>query len=320
MTDTRDPPPPWRHVKAAACGSAAAASLLAPLDVVRTRAQALAELAAGTKPALGPLAVARDIARREGVLRLWRGVVPSVAAAAPSSVLFMTSYETLKARLQSRGHTPPSAALAAAAAARALTVALTCPLELLRTRIQAQAPAAAGAARLRSYGGLVDALRAALRDGGVRALWTGLAPQLWRDVPYSALFWPLAERLRLLVGAASGRDASGPQINFAVGAMAAVVAAALTHPFDVVKTRMQVQVVDEGGGGRMQSHALVATLARIFKSEGPRALYVGLTARCARIVPSSAIFLATYELSRWTSAQAAPEPHAGKVFSPPPPP
>lgn len=73
----------------------------------------------------------------------------------------------------------------------------------------------------------------------------------------------------------------------AAGGVAGGLAAAITCPFDVVKTRAQLRVGD--------THPVFHTVVRIARSEGPRGLFQGWSARAAKAAPACAIVLSAYE-------------------------
>jgi len=146
-----------------------------------------------------------------------------------------------RARCPGRASPKP---LIAGGGARLLTATIVSPVELMRTRLQSSQA-------LRSEGMIGGAMALVKREGW-GALWKGLPPTLWRDVPFSMLYWTVYELLkaRLLArGVASGfvsRTAEGqpaqlePVHSFACGAASGAFAAFLTTPFDVLKTRHQV--------------------------------------------------------------------------------
>ena len=67
----------------------------------------------------------------------------------------------------------------------------------------------------------------------------------------------------------------------------------VNNPLDVVKTRMQKQVVIPGETPKYRS--LGQSIAAIAKEEGLQALWKGLTPRLMRIMPGQAITFMTYE-------------------------
>ncbi len=93
--------------------------------------------------------------------------------------------------------------LVAGSTARLLATMATAPLELIRTRqasVVATRPARDGSSATRSSSiaipGILDEFRVLVQTRGISSLYAGLAPTLWRDVPFSALYWLFFERFR----------------------------------------------------------------------------------------------------------------------------
>lgn len=76
---------------------------------------------------------------------------------------------------------------------------------------------------------------------------------------------------------------------FLAGALAGATAQIATYPLDLVRTRLAVE------GTR---RSVVKCIVDITNEEGPRALYLGLGATIAGVLPFSSIKLATYDLLR----------------------
>ena len=90
---------------------------------------------------------------------------------------------------------------------------------------------------------------------GYRGFWRGLVPTLYRDVPFSALYWLGFEQGRkalmtYLEQHSHHRSHNERRIiaSFLAGALSGSFAALVTTPFDVVKTRRQM-VVDRASLG-----------------------------------------------------------------------
>ena len=85
--------------------------------------------------------------------------------------------------------------------------------------------------------------------GGVGALWTGYHTILAREIPFSILQYPLYEGLKRLMISRSAKSSSSdektntpPMWQLCLcGSLAGGVAAAMTTPLDVVKTRTMTQ-------------------------------------------------------------------------------
>ncbi|KAF9344427.1 hypothetical protein BGX26_004387, partial [Mortierella sp. AD094] len=82
------------------------------------------------------------------------------------------------------------------------------------------------------------------------------------------------------------------EIAFTSGAASGMFAATVTTPFDVAKTRRQVDLTQP-------SHTKMTSLMKaIVREEGYRGLWRGLTARVAKVAPSCAIMISSYEIGK----------------------
>ena len=78
--------------------------------------------------------------------------------------------------------------------------------------------------------------------------------------------------------------------DLGLGALGGALAAVLTHPIDVAKTRLMTQPA-----GAEKYHGLLPTLAKLVAEEGPGVLFTGIVPRLLYLSPLAAIILATYE-------------------------
>jgi len=125
-----------------------------------------------------------------------------------------------------------------------------------------------------------------VRAEGGRGLVRGLAPTLARDVPFSGLYLALYETLKASNPAwlaAASPAASHLLAGLGAGALASLV----THPADVVKTRMQLAGAVTPG--------VVATVAATYRQAGARGFLVGLGARLVRRTAMAAMAWTVYE-------------------------
>jgi solute carrier family 25 protein 39/40 len=174
---------------------------------------------------------------------------------------------------------------------------------------------------------------------GICSLWRGLTLTLWRDVPFSAIYWwgyeagrnklndirgrAEARKDGLEFRTAAGGDRSRRRSrsrshenhtatlvdSFVAGASSGAVAALVTTPFDVGKTRQQV-TRHAGDTTSKSARTLDAAFIRpedrsmprflwyIFKEQGTSGLFKGWAARCLRVAPACAIMISTYEVGK----------------------
>ncbi|XP_008792579.1 mitochondrial substrate carrier family protein ucpB isoform X4 [Phoenix dactylifera] len=86
-------------------------------------------------------------------------------------------------------------------------------------------------------------------------------------------------------------DVSYALYHFSTSGAAVAVATAVTHPLDVLKVRLQMQLA----GQRGNLVGMGELSAQIIKSEGPRALYLGLGPALTRSVLYGGLRLGLYE-------------------------
>ena len=231
----------------------------------------------------------RQIVRQDGVLGLWRGLMPTLFMAVPATTVYFIGYETMRSHAgwTARPELGYLAPIVCGASARTLAVCVISPLELIRTRLQSSS--------VSSFTFWRD-VHQMVQSKGVKSLWKGLIPTLWRDVPFSAVYWFMYERTKRSVMASSlmsGSQNRNAMASFISGCFSGMIAATLTTPLDVVKTRRQVQGMTLSGGtgpGASSSPVFRCTesstgkiLASLWKEAGLKGLFKGKCMRCHNI-------------------------------------
>ena len=182
----------------------------------------------------------------------------------------------------------PSAStpLLAGITARTFISTVASPLELIRTNLQSTPSSASNPNTLRS---VISSIVTLVQKQGPASLWKGVGATLWRDVPFSGLYWANYEGLKSWFNR-NGRE--GPSVAFVSGAMSGIVAALFTSPFDVLKTRRQALIMST------PSHATttIPLLRHMLRTEGYSALYAGIGPRMAKIAPACGMMIACYEV------------------------
>jgi len=169
----------------------------------------------------GTIATLLSIFRNEGYSGLYAGLRPTLVMSVPNTVLYFTAYDELSMRLR-RYHANNISAhnnntiedtntksthieldddakrqayipLLAGSTSRLLASLSTAPLELIRTR---QASISNGGDKTKIPRGMIDEFKLLIRTNGISSLYVGLAPTLWRDVPFSAIYWLFLERFK----------------------------------------------------------------------------------------------------------------------------
>ncbi|AGO11765.1 AaceriADL009Wp [[Ashbya] aceris (nom. inval.)] len=144
---------------------------------------------------------------------------------------------------------------------------MVCPLDVAKTRLQAQG---AGSGE-RYYRGILGTLRAILRDEGVAGLYKGLAPIVLGYFPTWMLYFSIYERCKQVYPT----FLPGDFVSHAASALTAgAVSTALTNPIWVVKTRLMIQS-DVSQDSTNYRNTLDA-FRKMYQSEGLKVFYSGL--------------------------------------------
>ena len=239
--------------------------LIYPLDTLKTRIQS-------------PLAVHRNLTLRSG---LYQGLGPVILATMPASGAFFTTYEFARTLLPAH---PLSASLASSVA-EVVSCAILTPAEVVKQNAQV---IRGGAATSRWSVSLL----AFRRIRSVRDLWSGYSTLLARNLPYTALQFPVFEALKArLCPRGSSAQQTGLWSGVAAGS-SGCVAAIVTTPVDVVKTRVMLAA---GNGGEKRP---VVVARAILRDEGVRALWKGGALRAVWTMFGSGMYLGVYEASK----------------------
>ena len=306
-----------------------ASTITCPLDVLRTRLQsdfyqthlAASRAARGIQP-LSQLSPARGavlhiaetfqilfaVPRQEGWRALFKGLGPNLVAVVPAQSTKFFTYGNGK-RIISKyfndGRESAWVHLSAAATSGVITGTVTNPIWLVKTRLQLDRSHAerAGSVQTRQYKNALDCIIQTMRNEGIRGLYRGLSAS-YLGITESTLQWVLYEQMKIHLRKRDERiAASGTLITSwdetvtwagklgAAGA-AKFVAAIVTYPHEVVRTRLRQAPLE---GGRLKYTGLVQCFKLVWKEEAMAGLYGGLVPHMMRVVPSAAIMFGVYE-------------------------
>ncbi|KAL8809311.1 MAG: hypothetical protein Q9223_003311 [Gallowayella weberi] len=254
---------------------------LYPIDTLKTRLQS----SAGFYPS-------------GGFRGIYAGVGSAIVGSAPGAALFFVTYEGLKSRLRSTrdgrrgdgmemvrsdGWSEAVDHVLAASAGEVAACAVRVPTEVVKQRAQAaQHPNSMAALRF---------ILAQRGDIGVLGVWRemyrGWGITIIREVPFTAIQFPLWEGMKAWRRRQTGSRQQVSALESGVfGSLAGAIAAGLTTPLDVLKTRMMLA---------KERQSAATSFSQIWKDSGPKAFVAGLGPRIMWISAGGAIFLGTYQ-------------------------
>lgn len=214
---------------------------------------------------------------------------------APGAALFFVTYESVKKQLSYTNNSNNNASSAgahmlAASLGEVAACAVRVPTEVVKQRAQAKQHPSSRAA--------FASILAARKTHGFARMWAelyrGWGVTVMREVPFTVIQFPLWEKMK--GWALERRRATTPAagdvtaVESAVfGSLSGGVAAALTTPLDVLKTRLMLATTKESA---------VGVTGRIWREEGAGAFFSGLGPRTMWISIGGAVFLGSYQ---WAS-------------------
>jgi solute carrier family 25 S-adenosylmethionine transporter 26 len=298
---TQPPPPPFQTALLAGALAGTTVDLSHfPLDTLKTRLQS----SQGFFPS-------------GGFRGIYRGVGSALVGSAPGAAFFFCTYEATKSFLATTTHLNQTSNkkgglavehMLAASAGEIAACAVRVPTEVVKQRAQAGQHGGSSVASLlhilrqRSSVGVVGVWRELYRGWGITVM---------REVPFTILQFPMWEALKAwgrerrvrtgrgLLGdvhvhpVGGGREGAGPVVGEVSAAESALygsisggVAAAVTTPLDVLKTRVMLSTRRES----------IGTIVRtILKENGIKPFFAGIGPRVMWISIGGAIFLGSYQ-------------------------
>jgi hypothetical protein len=187
--------PMWKKLLAGAMASGGGSFLANPFDMVKIRLQADTE----TNPALrrhnGVLGALKDIAKKEGFFKLWRGSGPTVTRAVVGGMSELPVYDEIKQQLVSRDIISGGLGLHLTCSLSAGLFSCWCmnPFDVAKSRIMNQRVGANGKL---PYNNMLDCFVKTVRSEGALSLWKGFGASYARIGPRVVIIFLTLEQLR----------------------------------------------------------------------------------------------------------------------------
>ncbi|KAK8803298.1 hypothetical protein WA158_000992 [Blastocystis sp. Blastoise] len=271
------------------------AIILQPFDVIKTRQQG------GFKATL----IAKDVTQRElhrissreafkqvykerGIRGLWDGTTASLVRSSIGIGLYFTLLNIILGNETEGKHNKHSSltSLCAGFCARSLVSVALLPVTVTKTRMEWSNY---------KYKGFCDALMTTARQEGIKGLYSGLWATVLRDAPASGLYLMAYHYIKPKVHSFSDNICTIPisLIPLTAGIISGAFASTVTHPFDVIKTRHQLQ-----NSINKTYKSIWQTSYEIFKEDGIRGIFNGSFMRISKKAMSSALTWTLYEATQ----------------------
>ena len=242
--------------------------ILFPVDTLKTRLQSRSGFfAAG------------------GFRQLYSGIGSVVIGSMPGAAVFFAGYEaTRHATRQEKSTKTVQAAsdILAASLGEVLACMVRVPVEVVKQRAQINTGISSFAV-----------FRHCLENEGWMGLYRGFKSTIMREIPFSVIQFPLWEFFKSSLSNHQESDLSSLQSG-GCGFVSGGVAAAVTTPLDVVKTRIMLASKHE----HTAKGKIISVLLEVSRNEGATALFSGMVPRVITVSVGGFIFLGMYDFTK----------------------
>ncbi|GAB2228112.1 hypothetical protein Droror1_Dr00009942 [Drosera rotundifolia] len=191
-------PPSYKGVALAGFGTGALQSfLLSPVELIKIRLQLHQKPQFRSTSKVGPVSEAKNIFKTLGFRGLYQGLGITVLRDAPAHGIYFWTYEYMREKLhpgcRKSGQESFRTMLMAGGLAGVASWVCCYPLDVIKTRLQAQTPSSL------KYNGIIDCYTKSVRQEGHGVLWRGLGTAVSRAfVVNGAIFMAYELSLRCL--------------------------------------------------------------------------------------------------------------------------
>lgn len=268
-----------------------------PLDTIKVRMQLSRRARAPGVKRRGFIKTGVEIVKRETPLALYKGLGAVLTGIVPKMAIRFTSYEWYKQALSDKTTgevTSRATFLAGLLAGVTEAVAVVTPMEVVKIRLQAQHHSMADPLDIPKYRNAAHALYTVVKEEGFGALYRGVSlTALRQGTNQAANFTAYTELKAFLQNRSENPNATLPGWQTAlIGLVSGAVGPFSNAPIDTIKTRLQKTPAQPG---ETAMGRIVNIGSQMWKQEGIRAFWMGITPRVMRVAPGQAVTFAVYE-------------------------
>lgn len=298
------------HLSAGAFAGIMEHTVMFPIDSIKTRMQIFtggASNAGAAKLSQSVIASISKISSSEGAYALWRGVSSVVLGAGPAHAVYFSVFEATKTflvnNLTNNPHSNkivtdenhPLIASGAGIAGTTASDALMNPFDVLKQRMQATTYSQSiGESKNSTSVKLLQTAAKIYRTEGISAFYISYPTTLFTNIPFAALNFGFYEYFSSVL---NPTNTYNPYLHCVSGGIAGGIAAALTNPFDCIKTALQTRGISNIDKFR-NIKGFSSSAKALYGQGGIAAFTRGLKPRIIFNVPSTAISWTAYEMAK----------------------
>lgn len=279
----------WEGLLASSVAPMFAVCMTNPAEVTKVRMQMFGELQRQGKLGGPPptyLGTLLRTFRTQGISGLQAGLSVAVMREGTKNIFRIGCYDPILATIHGGDRDPKTAPVwkrLLAGATSGTVAAVSCnPVDIVKTRMQGRGVGTkAGTA---NYGTVWEAIRSLPRDEGVRGMYAGAEASAARSSINTAVNLTTYTMVKEALVASKLLGEEGTVVHLASALASAGAGCAVTHPLDVMRTRLYMQPKDASGRGKLYS-GLLDCVTKVARKEGFRGFYKGFQAHFMRIGP-----------------------------------
>jgi solute carrier family 25 2-oxodicarboxylate transporter 21 len=225
----------------------------------------------------------------EGLFSVYKGILPPILAETPKRAAKFLTFEQTKSWFLFGAEKPtPLTFSCAGLAAGVFEAILVNPFEMVKVTLQAN----------RGKTGEIPSTMAVARqivakDGfGSRGLNRGLTATIGRNGVFNMIYFGFYHSVKNIVPEYKDSDMKEFLRKVTIGFISGFLGSVINIPFDVAKSRIQGP---QPQPGVVKYKSTAQAIGLVYREEGFRALYKGLTPKVMRLAPGGAIMMIVYE-------------------------
>ncbi|KAF9510456.1 hypothetical protein BS47DRAFT_1300158 [Hydnum rufescens UP504] len=270
-----------------------------PLDTIKVRMQlSRSGRLPGTKPR-GFIATGAQIVRRETPLALYKGLGAVLSGIIPKMAIRFASFETYKSLLADKKTGKTSLGgifVAGLGAGTTEAVMVVTPMEVVKIRLQAQSHSLADPLEVPKYRNAAHAVYRIVSEEGAAALYRGVSLTALRQATNQGANFTAYQEIKKFAHKMQPELTDLPSYqHMAIGLISGACGPFSNAPIDTIKTRLQKATAVPGESAITRITNIAGDM---WKQEGVKSFYKGITPRVLRVAPGQAIVFAVYERVR----------------------
>jgi len=261
-------------------------------------------------PSMSLVSTATSLIKEQGITSLWKGLNATIIRVFFGAGIYFVALKSTNDALGNQS------AFAAGLIARSIATIIMTPISVVKTRKEWRGIEGEAKGQIfhhhknhhRSYWSNISNPFSTLRSvtyiaktEGLLSLYSGVLPTLVRDAPFSGIFFAVYTKTKGFLeeqkNELAGKILPHSSKTFFSGLFAGAIATLITHPADVLKTRLQIR---SSNGSFADGRVLLLELNNLLREEGIRGLFVGVFARVVKRALSSALTWSLFE--KWTGS------------------